>query len=875
MLRRMMTVLVLLALPAFVACFGGKSGIPEVTPPEVTATGPLSLDEAQISGVLDGSDVLVSIVLHREGEGRISGRVLGVIEPLDATSSTQGQATFAFDSGAETVALRMPAPAGIDDPDTQVAYVLRYRVESNVGNLTGLRSLFVVMPKGQVMLLGPKTYTQGESTRVKLFARNPVSNLPMANQALTLKATLTIDEDGVPRVVEKTLDVTTDGFGGADATLLFDEAGKLDLSAVTTAQGGTRIEAIQACEVVRLRRVLVTTDKPLYQPGQQMHIRVLSLKKPRLHPDAGADVLIEVMDGKGNKLFKQRSTASDFGIASAQMQIASLVNVGTWKIKATVGGDTVTEKAVTVDRYVLPKFKVSLALDKPWYPVGGLVKGTVDAQYFFGKPVAGGQVKVVFSAFDVEFSDFATVTGTTGADGLYGFQVQLPNYLVGQTLTQGKALVRAAIEVTDTAGQVVAKDAPLLVAQAALNVIAIPESGTPVAGIENVVYVFVEDPTGAPVAADVTVEGTGGDAILTTTDESGVGQFEWTPGEGEATLTVKATTSGGQTVTRQFPMTPGAAGEAVLVRPDKALYKVGETATITVLAPDRKDRVYLDLIRAGRVVREEAFDLVDARGQVQVDLDQEMTGDLVVAAYFLTSMGRIIRDEKVVFVQGADALAVTVVPDKEKYAPADPARVTLKVAKRSDGTPVVAALGVHVVDEAVYALSDNQPGLLRTYFEIEDAIREPKYEIHDASFDLTGIVTEDPQDPAAQERRQKEAMAAFAALGSTGAAVASSSWDQDLAAAGAVLKPFYDADKTRVLNVMEGLAADGHVTWDNIVPFLVDQKLFYDFFGNLYRFTSSDNYNIRMAGRGPDELGDTAADWSTTFPSWEALDKGR
>jgi hypothetical protein len=874
MVRRIATVLLLAAIAGFAACFGGgPADIPVPPVPEVTATGPLSMEETDIAGVLDGSDLVLSLVLRREGEGHIAGRVVALVQPVDGTSQVQGVASFQFDSGAETVTVRLPAPTGLDVPATQAAHILRYRVESNVGTLTGLRSLFVVLPKGQVVLLGPKAYTQGESTRVKLFARNPVSSLPLANQNVSLKAVLTVDDNGTPRLVERTINVTTDGFGAAQADLVFDEAGSLDLSALTTAEGGTQVQALATAEVVRLRRVLVTTDKPLYQPGQEMHVRVLSLRKPRLHPDAGAEVLIEVLDGKGNKVFKQRSQASDFGIASAKMQIASQINVGTWKIKATVG-DTTTEKAVTVDRYVLPKFNAALALDRGWYLVGSTIKGTVNARYFFGKPVSGGTVKIVFSAFDVDFSDFATVSGATDAEGLYAFSVQLPAYLVGQPLEQGKALVKASLEVTDTAGQMIRKDTAIVVAQSALSVLLIPEGGTPVAGVENVIYVFVNDPAGAPVAADVSVA-IGSDApVAANTDASGVGQFAWTPDKAGATLAVTAHTADGQSVSTPFMLVPGQSGEAVLVRTDKAIYQVGETAAVTILAPDAKDRVYVDFIRSGRVVRQESLDLLAAKAAVEVDLDGEMAGDLVIAAYYLSNQGRIVRNEHVVFVQGADALTVTVTPDKAKYAPADGAKVGIKVTRGTTGQGVVAALGVQVVDEAVYALSDNQPGLLRTYFEIEDAIRQPQYEIHGAAFDLTGIVTNDTQDPTAVARREKEARAAFAALGSTGSAEAASSWDKDLAGAATVLKPFYDTDRTRVLTMLQGLTAAGSLNWDTMVPFLLGQRLFYDFFGNLYRFTSSDNYTVAMRSSGPDERLDTADDWSATFQVWEAMDRG-
>lgn len=865
-----------LLVALFAGCLSGNGTVPVPPEPEVTATGPLSLQEDDIAAFLDGSDLGVSVVLRREGEGRITGKVrITVVAMEDASRTSTGEAAFSFDAGAETVPVRLAALPDLQEASRQATVLVRYRVESNVGTLMGTRSLFVAMPKESVVLMGPKTWLQGEDTAIRLFARNPVTGAPLADKTVQVEGVLAVPgADGSTTEVRRTATVTTDSEGLARVTFSFPDAGTLQIRALSEAPGGTRVEALSQGEVVRLRRVLVTTDKPLYQPGQEMHLRVLALRKPALRPDAGAPVRIEVMDAKGNKVFKALAEASEFGIASARMRIAHEVNLGTWKVRVTVG-DTVTEKAVTVDRYSLPKFRLDLALDRPWYLVGGVVKGQVSARYFFGKPVAGGTVKLVLSAYDVEFSDFATLTGTTSGEGLWTFETRLPTYLVGQPLEQGKALVKAAVEVTDTAGQVVAKQAGVLVAQDPLSVVLIPESGVLVPEVENRVFVFVEDPAGQPVKADVTVKvGEEAPAIEVGTDATGIGEFLLMPEAEALILEATARDAQGATATARQMMVPGASGEAVLVRTDRALYRVGETMTVTILAPDGKDRIYLDLLRQGQLVRQEALDLKDARATAEVDLDGQFAGDLVVSAFYLSAKGRIIRDQKVVFVQGADGLRVDVEPSKETYAPADEARIGIRVTGSTSGDPVVAALGLQVVDEAVYALSENQPGLLRTWFELEDAIREPKYEIHGASFPVVDLVTGNPEDPEARARQDRQAQAAFAAMQTPEALSAASSWDQDLKTALSALTPFYQQERERVLSVTRTMAQNGQVTWDNALAFLKDQKYFYDFFGNLYRFDSADGYTVTMTSRGPDEREGTADDWQGRFELWEAINRG-
>src|SRR5262249_56980069 len=48
-------------------------------------------------------------------------------------------------------------------------------------------------------------------------------------------------------------------------------------------------------------KVLLVTDKPLYQPGQLIHVRALALRPFDLAPIAGKDLTFEVEDAKGNK----------------------------------------------------------------------------------------------------------------------------------------------------------------------------------------------------------------------------------------------------------------------------------------------------------------------------------------------------------------------------------------------------------------------------------------------------------------------------------------------------------------------------------------------------------------------------------------------
>ena len=157
--------------------------------------------------------------------------------------------------------------------------------------------------------------------------------------------------------------------------------------AVEATSGEETSEVSQAIHVERSYRVLVTTDKPLYQPGHVIHIRALSLATADMRPAAGRETLVEVKDGKGNKVFKRRLKCSEFGIVSADFQLADEVNAGAYVVTATTD-DTTSERSVTVKRYVLPKFRVDVKTEAGYYAPGDLVEGEVVARYTFGEPVA-------------------------------------------------------------------------------------------------------------------------------------------------------------------------------------------------------------------------------------------------------------------------------------------------------------------------------------------------------------------------------------------------------------------------------------------------------------------------------------------------------
>src|SRR5208337_5605742 len=105
------------------------------------------------------------------------------------------------------------------------------------------------------------------------------------------------------------------------------------------------------------------------------------------------------------------------------------------------------------------------------------IHADLQADYFFGKPVAQGKVKVTASTFDVAFKIFQTWEGKTDANGHVRFEIKLPDYFVGQPLQKGDALARLEVKVTDAADHTETINRTYTVSDQAIRISLIPESG--------------------------------------------------------------------------------------------------------------------------------------------------------------------------------------------------------------------------------------------------------------------------------------------------------------------------------------------------------------------------------------------------------------
>jgi uncharacterized protein YfaS (alpha-2-macroglobulin family) len=178
--------------------------------------------------------------------------------------------------------------------------------------------------------------------------------------------------------------------GTVEASVRFpaDLTGNYELRfAVDTPIGST--EYTQPVQLKDKTSILLTTEKPIYQPSQTIHVRALALDRAAGNAAANRKLTFELEDSRGNKVFRKTTETDKFGIASAEFSLADEVNLGAYHLRAMMGAPeapaNTAEITLEVERYVLPKFEVAVEFtqknNKPRrdYQPGDHVIGTVRA----------------------------------------------------------------------------------------------------------------------------------------------------------------------------------------------------------------------------------------------------------------------------------------------------------------------------------------------------------------------------------------------------------------------------------------------------------------------------------------------------------------
>jgi uncharacterized protein YfaS (alpha-2-macroglobulin family) len=626
---------------------------------------------------------------------------------------------------------------------------IRYRFEYDGGAhpaIEGIESVSQIIRRPVVHILGEKEYIAGSQAAIRVIVSEANSNIA---QTGSLRIDLLVPDKEARPLFSGNLN----GRGTVEAGFRFPAGltGGYQLRFVVDTPIGSA-EYTQPVQLEDKASILLTTEKPIYQPGQTIHVRALAMDRAAGHAAADRKLTFEVEDSRGNKVFRKGTETDKFGIASAEFALADEVNLGTYHLRALMGEPqtpaNTAEIALQVERYVLPKFKVAIEFtekdNKPKrdYRPGDQVIGTVRANYFFGKPVDHAEITIKASSMDVTVFEAASDTGKTDGDGAYHFDLKLPSYFAGRPLSQGAA--RALIEATvkDSAAHRETRGEPITISESPLLITAVPEGGTLIPNIENEIFLLTSYPDGSPASATLTVhppellKRIAGDEYnqQLSTDAAGVAILRINPGSGVESLQIEADDHHGNRATSTVPLETRAGTDQILLHTNRVLFKAGDRIQLKVLSTRAHGSAYVDIVKNGQTILTRDLDLEDGHAELSLNATPEMTGTLDINAYLFGRDAQPVADHRLVFVQPADELRIETIADAAQYKPGSDARIRFHVTN-AQGQGVQAALGLQVVDEAVFALAEQKPGFAKVFFYLEQEVMKPRYEIHSLSMD--------------------------------------------------------------------------------------------------------------------------------------------
>lgn len=521
------------------------------------------------------------------------------------------------------------------------------------------------------------------------------------------------------------------------------------------------------------RREYVYTDRPIYRPGDMVHIKGIS----RIGYDGVFEVptggtKLEIRNAKYEIARTEEVKFNKNGTYEMSFTLDPQASLGYYPISTNTGG----YGSFQVEEYVAPQFKIDLSPDKEEYISGEKATINIAANYYFGVPVQGGDVEYrivsqdyYFDRYQDEYVNFGRswydnengwygdrflMSGkmklTKDGKGVISQELNIDKLFTGNYKNQSK-VVTVYVTVKNENGQSITKQQSMIV-----------HRGEFYAGLTMDDYFFAEgksgtvrmktvDTKGKPIAKnnlDLTLEKvewksykrqevdgnfyyrtervkTKVSSTKIDTDKNGNGSYQFTAGtSGEYEFTISGVDGFGNTVSAQYDFyvsgqsafdvrpTNNATLELVAEKTDLA---VGDIGSFVIKSPYQNAKALVTLAR-GNTYERKVINIDSQLTQYQFTATEQFIPNVVASVLLLSPLPEIKYGE-VYYSVGAKEkeLTIAINSSKKKYLPGEEVELDVDV-KDSKGNPAQAEVSLSVVDMSVLALVGNPKKHPVTFF---------------------------------------------------------------------------------------------------------------------------------------------------------------
>lgn len=295
--------------------------------------------------------------------------------------------------------LMIPWPISAYSDSVSIIYWwrLRYSITAASGNDFPAQQGIVQLSETMANLLrieaaGLSNVHPGMKFPLRVHVDDPRTG--KAQSGVRVEARWDVDEEKrkqFPPLVGK-----TDAHG--NATFLFKVPAEAEYESsidVTAGKGPWVVSKSIQVHALQNSNITVSTDKPIYQPGQVLHMRAL-IFGPDDRALANATAKFKVSSEDSDDEFEAEAQTSEFGVAQTDWEIPARVKLGDYDIRVEAGDKDGRGRAqVRISRYELPQFTVDPSTDKAFYLPGQQPQVEVKANYLFGQAVKRGTVRII------------------------------------------------------------------------------------------------------------------------------------------------------------------------------------------------------------------------------------------------------------------------------------------------------------------------------------------------------------------------------------------------------------------------------------------------------------------------------------------------
>ncbi|MDA7977875.1 MAG: tetratricopeptide repeat protein [Pirellulales bacterium] len=493
----------------------------------------------------------------------------------------------------------------------------------------------------------------------------------------------------------------------------------------------------------------IYTDRPIYRPGEFVHIRgvVRDVEDDRYAINADQEFSLEVFDARGRSLSEEAVQLDEFGAFHTQVTLPPEAAQGAYRLALVESNPALGQSpqqyagVFTVAEFKLEPVQLTIETDRAVYYRGEVIEGEILAQYYYGAPVASKQITYT----DL---DGRSQTATTDAQGRVPFRLE--------TRELDESQIVAFTAQLNELGIAVQRNFIIATQGFSLDVATSRASATYLAGESFEATVTARDAEGKPLAENITL------SVLKRTRSPGsnrVGETTVNTHElttdaetGKATITLNLD-DGAQYMLRAsgidrfeksitgsslVNVSDDTDGVRLRILAEKHSYKVGDDAKVN-LHWREEPTLALITYQGARVLKYQIVRLATGDNELTMPMSAELAPNFQLSVAVMQD----IREAKSTTTEAEAELAIeTLVPPQRFHTAESPfvvardLRVTMETKRaagegdlrpgddvevtitttNNQGKPVSAKLSLGMVEQALAERFDRQEGEIDSFF---------------------------------------------------------------------------------------------------------------------------------------------------------------